>query len=159
RVRGSTEDHEVSASVLRPAGLGLLVAERKLLAVADGRDAFAWDPKGDQVVARRGCALGAESEIVLDGAATVAVPLDLDLGLRVLAQPVGIHAQELARIVAQLEGIIGEVDILQGTLLALLAERAALELVQARAGDGALARGGGAFVRGLGFLLAAPRRD
>src|SRR5207247_3375713 len=82
--RSLAEDHRVDPPVARPAGVVLLVAEGQLLTVADGRDALGGDALSHQVVLHGLRPLGPERQVVLDGAAAVAVPLELDLGAAVL---------------------------------------------------------------------------
>src|SRR5579871_2005476 len=69
-------NHEVSAPVLRPAGLLLLVAERLLLAHADHVDPVGGDPEVHQVVVHGIRAALAECEVVLARAPRVGMPLD-----------------------------------------------------------------------------------
>src|SRR5690349_8500042 len=81
------EQHRMDAAVPRPARFGLVLAERQLLAVADGREPIGGDALSDVVVLHALRALRAEAQVVLDGAAAVAVAFELDLGARVLSQP------------------------------------------------------------------------
>src|SRR5262249_15042437 len=62
--------------IFGPARLGVLRANRALLAVGDDRDAARLDTLGHEVVHRRFRAALAESQIVLGGASLVAVTLD-----------------------------------------------------------------------------------
>ena len=85
------------AAVDGPAPLGVLGADRAFLPVADRADAAGRDALRDEVVSRRLRAPIAEREIVFDGAALVALPLDENqhvmglepggVGLDVLASP------------------------------------------------------------------------
>src|SRR5438445_7428789 len=69
---------EVIAAVARPAVLGRLLAERHFLAVGHGLEAVRRHPQGHQVVVGGLGAPLAQGEVVLDGAALVAVALDGD---------------------------------------------------------------------------------
>src|SRR5206468_9174785 len=69
------DDHGVHPPVPGPAGVVLLVAERELLAVADGRQPVGGDALGDEVVLYRLRPLRAEREVVLDRTAAVAMSL------------------------------------------------------------------------------------
>src|SRR5262249_2697072 len=91
------EDDAVDAPVARPALLVLVVTERELLAVADGRQPVGRDPLRDEVVLHRLRTLGAAGQVVLDGAASVGVPLELDVGTCVLAQPSEVAGEDVAR--------------------------------------------------------------
>src|SRR5438034_1916293 len=148
--RSLAEDHRVDPPVARPAGVVLLVAEGQLLAVADGRDALGGDALSHQVVLHRLRPLGPERQVVLDGAAAVAVPLELDLGAAVLAQPIEVAGERVTGGAVELVAVVGEMDVLQDAvllgrqppLLALEARAARSEtlLAQARAARAALAR-------------------
>src|SRR5258707_1269489 len=67
-------DEEVRAAVLGPALFALLRANGPLLTVADDRDATGLHTLGDEVVHRRLGAALAQREVVLVGAALVAMP-------------------------------------------------------------------------------------
>src|SRR5713226_4347279 len=136
--------------VARPAGLVLLVTEGQLLAVADGRNALGGDALSHQVVLHGLRPLGPECQVVLDGAAAVAVPLELDLGVVVLAQPVEVAGERVTGGAVELVAVVGEMDVLQDAVLlgrqplpAALEARAARPealLAQARAARTGLAR-------------------
>ena len=81
------------APVLRPSLFGVRRIEWPLLAVADGADARRVDAEGHQVVLRRLRAAVAEGQVVLLGAALVAVAFDQKVVLRILFQPVGRRCQ------------------------------------------------------------------
>src|SRR5262245_21039511 len=76
-------DGEVGAAVLRPALLGVLGADRTLLAVADAGDALALHAVRDEVVHRRARATVTERDVVLVGAALVGVAFDEHEVLRI----------------------------------------------------------------------------
>src|SRR5439155_2918500 len=78
---------EVSATILRPAGLLVLRARRALLAIADDRDPARGHAAGEQVVHRRLRAPLAERDVVLRRPALVAVALDQDEPVGVLLEP------------------------------------------------------------------------
>src|SRR5262249_29450249 len=88
RVRGLAtllgRDHEVSAPVLRPAGLARFGADGTLLAVRDRLDPRAIDPQRGEIVLRGVGAPLPEREVVLVRAALVAMSLDQDLHRRKL---------------------------------------------------------------------------
>src|SRR5262249_2590904 len=103
--------------------------ERQLLAVADGRQPIGADALPDVVVLHALRALRAESEVVFDGAAAVAVAFELDLGARVLAQPFEVLREAIALALIDLGVVVAEGDvlhdaILSGTLTALGARAA-----------------------------------
>src|SRR6185312_5443610 len=72
---GAGRDRRVGVAVLGPGFLALARIDRTLLAVGDGRDAGRVHPVGDQEVAHRAGAAGAQGQVVLAGAAFVAVAL------------------------------------------------------------------------------------
>src|SRR5439155_3928650 len=85
---------EMAPTVPAPARLGVLVAHRPLLAIADHGDPRAVDPDRHDVVPRRlGPAL-AESEVVLVRAPLVTVTLDQHERVRVGLQPVGVLVED-----------------------------------------------------------------
>src|SRR5262249_5175698 len=76
------ESAGVAPPVAGPALFALLLAERQLLPVADGRHPIRRDALIRQVVLHRLGALRAEREVVFDGAAAVAVAFELHLRTR-----------------------------------------------------------------------------
>src|SRR4029450_3080160 len=80
-------DEEVRAAILRPTRLGLLGANRPLLPVADDGDAVGLDTLGHEIVHRRFRAPLAERQVVLVGAALVAVAFDQHEVVAVRLQP------------------------------------------------------------------------
>src|SRR5512147_587909 len=73
---GRRARHGDAAAILRPGRLAVAWIVRPLLAVADGLDAVRRDAEGNQVVLDRGRAPVAERQVVLAGAALVAMTLD-----------------------------------------------------------------------------------
>src|SRR5205085_2957064 len=86
------------AAILRPRRLVVSRIEGTLFAVADGADAAAVDAEGHEVLLGRVGALVAEGQVVLLGAALVAVPFDQQTVLPVLPQPVRRRAQRRLRV-------------------------------------------------------------
>src|SRR5215217_1984291 len=86
---------EMGPAVLRPGFFTVPGVERELLAVAHDLDAIGGDSERYQVVACGDGSSFAEGQIVLGGAALVAVALDADLPGRIPAQQVGIGLQHL----------------------------------------------------------------
>ena len=76
-------ERELGAAVLLPAGLGVVGAELLLLAVADNADAVGGDAGFDQRGLGGVGAILAQREVVLGGAAVVAVAADDDADVRV----------------------------------------------------------------------------
>ena len=83
-------DYKAIVTVFLPALLVILATHGKLFAVADRRNALAWDAEGCQIIFRALRPLGAQRQIILRRAAIIAVPLDLNRARRVLFQPFGI---------------------------------------------------------------------
>src|SRR5207245_6609064 len=72
-----------------------------------------------------------EGQVVLDGPAAVAVPLELDLGAAVLTQPVEVAGERVTGGAVELVAVVGEVDVLQNAVL--LGRQAPLLALEARA--------------------------
>src|SRR5882672_9188119 len=70
------DENELGAAIHGPGGLIVSRIERPLLAKADGAQALRRDPDRHQVVPRRARAPVTQRQVVLDGAALVAMPLD-----------------------------------------------------------------------------------
>jgi len=104
-------DDEVTAPVLLVAGLAAVVAERTLLAIGDGSQASAIDPKIRQVVHDDLRSLLCKHEVIGGTAALVAMPFHLQLDAGVGAQPLSIAAQHLASLLADRPTVIAEVDV------------------------------------------------
>src|SRR5262245_66257050 len=100
-------DGEVGAAVLRPALLGVLGAERPLLAVADARDALALHAVRDEVVHRRARAAVTERDVVLVGAPLVGVALDQQEVLRVGLHPLRARLEHLGGVGADVVAVDG----------------------------------------------------
>src|SRR3954466_14997187 len=107
-------DDEMRAPIDRPARLRVLGADWTLLAVADERDAIGRDALGEQIVHGGAGPPLAEGEVVLVGAALVALALD-DHAQVVRPQPGGVSLEDLHIGGADLVPIEVEVDALQLT--------------------------------------------
>ena len=101
------------AAILAPARLVLLVANRPLLAVADDGDAVRLDALGDEVIHRRLCATLAERQVVLVGAALIAVSFDKYEVLGVRLQPGGVGIEGLRVLGPDVVLVELEEDVLQ----------------------------------------------
>src|SRR5207302_10947541 len=101
---------KVRAAILRPTRLGLLVANRPLLAIADDRDAIGLDALGDEIVHRRLRAPLAERQVVLVGAALVAVALDQQEVVGVRLQPRRVRIEGLGVLGADIVLVKIEID-------------------------------------------------
>src|SRR5438034_3086365 len=116
-------DEEVAPTVLAPARLGVLVAERALLAIADQGDPRAVDPDRHDVVSRRlGPAL-AESEVVLVRAPLVTVALDQHDRVWVGLQPVGVLVEDRLVLGPHVVLVVVEVNVAEGPRLRELLRR------------------------------------
>src|SRR5712692_2347691 len=106
-------DQEVSVTVLGPAGLVVVGADRPLLAVGDDAHAALRHPLADQIVhGRLGPAL-AERDVVLIGAPLVAVALDEHEHAGVALQPGRVGVERLGVGGPDLVLVEVEVDVLQ----------------------------------------------
>src|SRR5581483_657877 len=119
--------HEVTAAILRPAGLARLAAEGRFLAEAPHLDALRRHAEAHQVVADGCRAAFAEREVVLRRAALVAVPLDEDARRRPPRQPGRIALERRAAVLAQHVLVVVEEDVAQRALGVQLVERLAAE--------------------------------
>src|SRR5207247_488161 len=97
----SAGDREVCAPVLGPRLLRTRGVEESLLAVGDGPQARLRDAQAHQVFLGRPGPLLAQGEVVLGGAALVAMSFDRDLGLAVTLQPEGVLLQGRPRVVRE----------------------------------------------------------
>src|SRR3989442_895660 len=100
---------QVRAAVLGPARLVRLRALRLFLAVGDDRDAAGLDAVSDEVVLGGLRAALAEREVVLHGAALVAVALDQHEVPRVRLQPIDVPGER--RGLGGAEGVLVEVEV------------------------------------------------
>src|SRR5208282_3838839 len=116
---------KVVAPVLRPAGFVVLVAQRQLFAIADRRHAAGVDAQRLEVILGGLRALGAERNIVFLGAALVAVPFDLHVGLRMVRKPGRVRFQDRTVLLLDVVGVVAEMDVAKRSLRAV-AERALL---------------------------------
>src|ERR1700756_3233953 len=96
------------AAVLGPGRLVMAGIERALLAVADGADAAGVDAEGDQILLGLVGAAGAEREVVLLGAALVAMAFDEQVVLRIFLQPGGRGGQRRLRVGGQRRIVVFE---------------------------------------------------
>src|SRR4051794_2649390 len=87
-------DQEARAAILRPARLGLLGADGTLFTIADHRDAGGLDALRDEVVHRRARTALTQTEVVLVGAALVAVAFDQHELIAVLLEPRGVRVED-----------------------------------------------------------------
>src|SRR5512141_2690331 len=78
---------KVRATILCPAGLILLPAERKLFTVANGRQRTRRDPQIDEITLCAFCSFSSQCEVILAGSTLVTMPFDLDLALRIRFEP------------------------------------------------------------------------
>ncbi len=110
----SAVDVELGAAVLLPAGFVFFGAELALLAVADDADAVGADAGGDEGLLGGVGAVFAEGDVVLGGAAVVAVAGDEDLDVWVCVQ-VGRGRGDGAFVrLADVVAVVVEEDILDG---------------------------------------------
>src|SRR5262249_41154567 len=100
---------EVRAAVLRPARVVMIAALWSFLSVADRRYACRLNALRDEVIHRGLGAPIAERQVVLFGAALVAVPFDEQARVRVGAEPPGIGVQDLG--VAGPDHILVEIEM------------------------------------------------
>ena len=131
--------------------------EREFLAVADRLDAVGRDAERDEVVARGDRPPLAERQIVLGGAALVAVALDGDLPGRVPAQDVRIVLQYLLtlsvhfrRVKPKNTGFSGEFRLMSSI------EPAAIESSATGSGGTGVGSGAGAGGSGGGVTVVEP---
>src|SRR5438132_4265917 len=115
---GSTGNREVRAAVPRPGRLFVAGIDGPLLAVGGRAQPVRGHAQAGQVVARDLRALVPEREVVLHGAALVAVALHHDLGLAVVLHPQGVLLQDAAGLVGELGLVVLEVDVGQRPTLA-----------------------------------------
>src|SRR5262249_57747893 len=112
-----TEHGGVHPAVARPALLGVLLTQRQLLPVTDRLQTLGGNALPHQVVLDGLCALRAQRQIVLDGPAVVAMPLELDGGLGVVAQPGDVVVELGTRRLVDVVAVVVEVDVLQRAAL------------------------------------------
>src|SRR5262245_25298851 len=108
-----SDQHEMRAAILRPCRLTVSSVEGTLFAVADGADAARVHAEGDEVLLRGVGALVAEREVVLLGAALVAVAFDEHVVLFPVAlQPRRRRAQRRLRLGRQRRFVEAEEGVL-----------------------------------------------
>src|SRR5512133_1284545 len=111
---------ELAAAVLTPAGLLGFGAEGLLLAIADGGEASLVDAQGLQVGQGGGGTAVTEGQVVLVGAALIAVAFDLELGGGEGLHEVGDALEEGAIGFLDVGLVVVEVDGLEGRISGLL---------------------------------------
>src|SRR5262245_2504384 len=104
--------HEMPAPVLLPTILVRFGAERFFLAIADCLDAAGADARLDERVLHGVGAIGSEREVVLGGAALVAVSFDGYVEICMLLQELRIALNGRLLVAADIGLVIIEVDIL-----------------------------------------------
>jgi hypothetical protein len=117
-------DEEAGAPVPGPAGVTVLAADRSLLAVADQLDPVGLDALRDEVRHRRLRPVGAQRQVVLLGAALVAVALDQNDVLRIGPQPSGAGVERRRVDRPDDVRVVVEVDVPELRNLAEAGERA-----------------------------------
>src|SRR5688572_14896095 len=114
---GPAGDDEVRAAVLRPAALAALGAEGSLFAVTDGADSRACHAQRLQVLASGvGAAVG-ERQVVLVGAALVAVAFQRDHQAGLRGEELRVLGQPLARLRLELGAVVVEEHVADQPLL------------------------------------------
>src|SRR5262249_37555533 len=104
-------DEEVRPSVLRPAALRALAAQRPLRAVAQQGDAGAVDSQRDQVVPGGRRPALAERDVVLVGAALVGVALDQQERAGIGPEPARVVLEECPILAPDRVAVELEVDV------------------------------------------------
>src|SRR5262249_28033402 len=140
-----------AAAILRPSGFVVAHDGRTRLAVGDGLETAGIDTLRDEVVLHRGGATVTEAEVVLDGAALVAMTFDGHLVIRILGQErnplvegaLGVGAE--VRLVEREEDTVADI----GDEVSLRTGRHARSGVLLL-GAGVVVTGSGAVVRRLG---------
>src|SRR5258708_26407637 len=102
----------MTTTILLPASFVALGAERLLFAVADRLDATGVDTLRGQRILDCGGALISQSEVIFGGTAVVAVPLDRDVDVGMLAQKLRIGLDRTLLIAADVSLIVIKVNIL-----------------------------------------------
>src|ERR1044071_4725993 len=81
--RPALENHEAGPAILSPAVFAMFLAHRNLFAVTDRRQPLCGNAERREKFTRRLRPLGAQRQIVLVGAAFIAVAFDLDFRRRI----------------------------------------------------------------------------
>jgi hypothetical protein len=102
---------EVPTAVLLPASFVALIAERFFLAVADRLDAAGADSCSDQCFFHSTGALVAERDVVFGRAALVAVALDGDVDIGVLAEELRVRLHRCLLVAPNVGLVVIEIDI------------------------------------------------
>src|SRR5579872_4828995 len=103
------------AAVLRPAGLALRRAERRLLAEAPHRQSGLGDAEAFEILTDLHRTTIAEREVVLRRSAFIAMPLDADARLRPLLQPLRVSLQHHAALIANRVLVVIEEHVAERT--------------------------------------------
>src|SRR6185312_2294748 len=117
---------EVPATVLMPALLVRVAAERLLFAHAVGGNALRVHTLRNQSLLHSFGTAGSEGEVVFFGSALVAVSFDRERQLRMLLQELRVGGEQLRGLVIDLVGVIGEVCIFYIALKEILKARTGL---------------------------------
>src|SRR5580704_2492875 len=102
----------MTAAVLLPAGFVAFGAEWFFLAEADGLDAARADAGRDQRTLDRSGALVAQSNVVFGRAPLVAVPLNREIHVGMLAEELHIGLHRTLLVAADVRPVVVEIDIL-----------------------------------------------
>src|SRR5579863_4308739 len=100
------------AAVLLPASFVAFCAERFLLAVADRLDAAGADARRGELVLPRAGALVTERQVVLGGAALVAVSLNREVDVGMLREERHISLNRRALVGTNVRFVVVEVNVL-----------------------------------------------
>src|SRR5208282_1087661 len=101
----------MAAAVLLPAGFVGSRAEGLFLAVADGGEAVGRNAQADQILFDGVGAAIAESEVVLGGAAFIAMAFDGRADLRIVAKEIGGLGEGLLGVCADVSLVVIEVGV------------------------------------------------
>src|SRR5208337_3846052 len=102
---------EVAATVFLPAGLVGFHAEGLFLAIADRGEAVGRNAQADEILLDGVGAAIAESQVVFSGAAFVAMALDGDAELRIVAEEVGGLTEGILGVGANISLVVIEVGV------------------------------------------------
>src|SRR5579872_3091555 len=110
--------------ILLPAIVRFLGAYRQFLTIADGRKAVRGDAERLQIILGGLSAFGAEGNIIFLGAAVVAMALDLNVGVGIFFQPIGVTLKDFTILRTHGGVIVIEMDIAERPALAIEIGRA-----------------------------------
>src|SRR5581483_147994 len=108
---------ESVAAVFLPARFAVFTAHGNFLAVAGRRQTIGGHAQRHEIILRALRPLRAQRQIVLVGAALVAVTFDLDFRRRIFFQPIGGALQSRPRVVGEIVAIEREEDFLERAVL------------------------------------------